>query len=60
MTMATLIKESWLLQFRELVHYYHDRKHADRHGAGEGAERVLHPDQQAAGRESDTGPGLNF
>ena len=34
------------LQFRALVPYYHNRKHAGRHGAGEVAERVLHPDQQ--------------
>jgi hypothetical protein len=38
-----------------LAHYHHGRKHGgrSRHGAGEGVS-------QAAGRESDTGPGLSI
>ena len=57
MTTATLIKENSYLgldySFRGLVHYPHVRKHGSTQADMELEKepRVLHPDQQAAGRE---------
>ena len=50
------------LQCRGIVHYHHGRK-LDNTQAGMVLEkelRVLHPDQQAAGSEGHTWPGLSF
>jgi hypothetical protein len=65
MTTATLIKANILLglayTFRGLVCYHggkHDSMQADM--VLERELRVLHQDPQAAGRESDTRPGLSF
>ena len=65
MTTATLYKGKHFigtgLQFRGLFCDYHGGKHG-----GTQADmvlemlRVLHLDQQAAGRENDTGPGLSI
>jgi hypothetical protein len=48
------------LQFRGSVHYQHGRKHGSRQAdmVLEKRLRVLHLDQQAVGRESDTRPDL--
>jgi hypothetical protein len=49
------------LQFRGSVHYHHGEKHGSMQAdVLEKELRVLYQDLQAAGRESDTGPGLNF
>ena len=66
MIKATLIKENISLglaySFRGSVHYHHGRKHGSMQAdmVLEKELRVLHLDPQAAGRESDTGPGLSI
>ena len=49
------------LQFRDLSHCHHDRKHggkAGRHGAGEGAESSK--PELTGRRKRDPGPGLSI
>ena len=48
-------------RFRSLVHYCHGGKHGSTRAdvVLEKEMRVLYLDREAAGRESDTGPGLN-
>lgn len=49
------------LQFWSLARYHHGGKHvAHRQACWRGKLRVLHPDWQAAGRQSDIGPGLSI
>jgi hypothetical protein len=50
------------LQFRGLVHYHHGGKHGGMQADTvlEEQLRVLHLDQQAAGRECHTGIGLSI
>ena len=48
--------------FRGFVHYHHGGKHGSMQvDMVLGKElRVLHPDPQATGQKSDTGPGFGF
>lgn len=45
------------LQLKGLVHCHHGEKHGRKHN---GAQGDMMLDQQAAERESDTGPGLSI
>ena len=46
---------------KSTVHYHHGRKHGSIQADMVPEElRVLHLNQQAVGRESDTGPGLSI
>ena len=66
MTTAAPIKDNILMglayRSRALVHYHHGRKHGGVQAdmVLEKKLRVLHPGQQAAGREYDTGPGFSL
>ena len=66
MTKATLIKDNIQLglahSFRGSVHYHHGMKQGRvQVDMVLGKElRVLHPDPQATGQKSDTGPGFGF
>ena len=63
---ATLIKENIELgladSFRDLVHYHQGEKHGSTQAdlVLEEELRVLHLDTKAAGKDSDTGPGLSI
>ena len=47
-------------QFIDLVHCYHEGMDDEADMVLERKLRVLHPDWQAAGKESDIGPGLSI